>query len=227
VHDPAAVEAPLGRATDVWERFHALWRPDARCRASRGRLRAAGCFVVEDAAHALRPRCAIPTPAGGSASGAPRRGLLLVLREQDSRRARAAWRATAARRSRKPSDLSLHGMSHDAWGALPRRRELGLCDHGRRLQVQHDGSRGRLGLGSSPGPTLRSRRAAIALRYTAELDDLRSRDSREQADVGTPGPLPDPAPPRPLTINRDEFFACSRPRCRTSVHWRPLHMQPY
>src|SRR5207253_2097865 len=76
----------------------------------------------------------------------------------------------------------------------------------------------------------RSRRAAIALRYTAELDDLEEVETpREQADRRHAWHLyPIRLHPDRLTIDRDEFIRMLAARgIGTSVHWRPLHMQPY
>jgi len=76
----------------------------------------------------------------------------------------------------------------------------------------------------------RSRRAAIALRYTAELDDLEEIETpREQADRRHAWHLyPIRLHLDRLTINRDEFIRMLAARgVGTSVHWRPLHMQPY
>ena len=232
--DPAAVESALGRASDVVGAIPMHYggqMASMPCLARR--LRAAGCFVVEDAAHALPAAVCDPDTGRWVRVGALADvACFSFYANKTITTGEGGMAATAdPALAQTIRTLSLHGMSHDAWGRF---RAGGSWDYAitaAGFKYNMTDLAAALGLRQlARADRFRSRRAAIALRYTAELDDLEEVESpREQADRRHAWHLyPIRLHPDRLTIDRDEFIRMLAARgIGTSVHWRPLHMQPY
>src|SRR5205814_923017 len=127
--------------------------------------------------------------------------------------------------------LSLHGMSRDAWARF---RAGGSWDYAitaAGFKYNMTDVAAALGLRQlARADRFRSQRAAIASRYNAALADLEEVEvPRERADRQHAWHL---YPLRlcldHLATGRDEFIRTLAARgVATSVHWRPLHMQPF
>src|SRR5881396_3366557 len=231
--DPAAVESALGRASDVVGAISMHYggqMASMPCLARR--LRAAGCFVVEDAAHALPAAVCDPDTGRWVRVGALADVACFSFYANKTITTGEGGMAATANPALAQTirTLSLHGMSHDAWGRF---RAGGSWDYAitaAGFKYNMTDLAAALGLRQlARADRFRSRRAAIALRYTAELDDLEEVETpREQADRRHAWHLyPIRLHLDRLTIDRDEFIRMLGARgIGTSVHWRPLHMQP-
>jgi dTDP-4-amino-4,6-dideoxygalactose transaminase len=236
--DPAALEGTLagksGRATEIVGGIpvHYGGQMAAMPRLARA-LRAAGCFVVEDAAHAL--------PAAVHDAGTDRWVRVGELADvacfsfyaNKTITTGEGGMATTADPAleRTIRSLSLHGMSRDAWARF---RAGGSWDYAitaAGFKYNMTDLAAALGLRQlARADRFRSRRATIASRYSAALADLEEVEvPRERADRRHAWHL---YPLRlrldRLSTGRDEFIRTLAARgVGTSVHWRPLHMQPF
>ena len=127
--------------------------------------------------------------------------------------------------------LSLHGMSRDAWARF---RAGGSWDYAitaAGFKYNMTDLAAALGLRQlARADRFRSRRATIARRYSAALADLEEVEvPRERADRRHAWHLyPLRLRLARLATSRDEFIRTLAARgVGTSVHWRPLHMQPF
>jgi len=236
--DPAALEHALagksGRATEIVGGIpvHYGGQMASMPRLARA-LRAAGCFVVEDAAHAL--------PAAVHDAGTGRWVRVGALADVACFSFYANKTITTGEGGMAVTDdqhladrirmMSLHGLSHDAWARF---RAGGSWDYGitaAGFKYNMTDVAAALGLRQlTRADRFRSRRATIARRYSAGLADLEEVEvPRERADRRHAWHL---YPLRlrldRLATGRDEFIRTLAARgVGTSVHWRHLHMQPF
>jgi dTDP-4-amino-4,6-dideoxygalactose transaminase len=236
--DPEALECALARKPErVSEIVGAIPVHYGGQMASMPRLasalRAANCFVVEDAAHALP--AAVHDPATGRwvRVGTLADVACFSFYANKTITTGEGGMATTADRAREGTirSLSLHGMSRDAW---TRFRAGGTWDYALTaagFKYNMTDLAAALGLRQlARADRFRSRRATIARRYSAALADLdevevpRERPDRRHAWHLYPLRLRLDR----LATNRDDFIRTLTARgVATSVHWRPLHMQPY
>src|SRR5438093_11625101 len=232
--DPAAVESALGRASDVVGAIPMHYggqMASMPCLARR--LRAAGCFVVEDAGHALP--AAVRDPDSGQWVRVGALADVACFSFYANKTITTGEGGMAATddeaRARTIRSLSLHGMSRDAWNRFRAGGSWGSALTAAGFKYNMTDLAAALGLRQlDRADHFRSRRAAIAMRYTAELDDLDEVEvPRERADRQHAWHLyPIRLRLDRLTTGRDEFIRTLAARgVATSVHWRPLHMQPY
>jgi len=236
--DPAALESALAgksdRATEIVGGIPVHYGGQMASMPHLARaLRAAGCFVVEDAAHAL--------PAAVHDAGTGRWVRVGELADvacfsfyaNKTITTGEGGMATTADPAleRTIRSLSLHGMSRDAWARF---RAGGSWDYAitaAGFKYNMTDVAAALGLRQlARADRFRSQRAAIASRYNAALADLEEVEvPRERADRQHAWHL---YPLRlrldHLATGRDEFIRTLAARgVGTSVHWRPLHMQPF
>ncbi len=196
-------------------------------------LRAAGCFVVEDAAHALpaairdRER-GIWINVGALADVA----CFSFYANKTITTGEGGMAITASGALAKAMrSLSLHGMSRDGWSRF---RAGGSWDYAITapgFKYNMTDVAAALGLRQlGRANRFRARRAEIAARYTAAFADL------DGLEVPCPGEDRQHAwhlyvvrlRLERLRYGRDELIReLARRGVATSVHWRPLHMQPY
>src|SRR3989449_1126497 len=236
--DPAALESALDgksdRATEIVGGIPVHYGGQMASMPHLARvLRAAGCFVVEDAAHAL--------PAAVRDAGGDRWVRVGELADvacfsfyaNKTITTGEGGMATTADPAleRTIRSLSMHGMSRDAWSRF---RAGGSWDYAitaAGFKYNMTDLAAALGLRQlARADRFRLQRAAIASRYGAALADLEEVEvPRERADRRHAWHL---YPLRlrldRLATSRDEFIRTLAARgVATSVHWRPLHMQPY
>jgi len=236
--DPAALESALAgksdRATEIVGGIpvHYGGQMASMPRLAHA-LRAAGCFVVEDAAHAL-PAAAHDAATGRWVCvGALADVACFSFYANKTITTGEGGMATTADPAleRTIRSLSLHGMSRDAWARF---RAGGSWDYAitaAGFKYNMTDVAAALGLRQlARADRFRSRRATIARCYSAALADLEEVEvPRERADRRHAWHL---YPLRlrldRLATSRDEFIRTLAARgVATSVHWRPLHMQPY
>jgi perosamine synthetase len=196
-------------------------------------LRAAGCFVVEDAAHALPAAAQDPATGEWIRVGELADVACLSFYANKTITTGEGGMATTAdpARERTIRSLSLHGMSRDAW---TRFRAGGSWDYAitaAGFKYNMTDVAAALGLRQlARADRFRSQRAAIAQRYSAAFADLEEVEvPHERADRQHAWHL---YPLRlhldRLATSRDDFIRTLAERgVGTSVHWRPLHLQPY
>jgi perosamine synthetase len=126
--------------------------------------------------------------------------------------------------------MSLHGLSHDAWG----RYSGGSWDYriiapGYKYNMTDVAAA--LGVHQlARADEMRQRREAIALAYREQLADVRAVELPEAAEnrVHSWHLFPIRLCLERLSIDRNEFVGQLRSRgVGCSVHWRPLHLHPY
>jgi dTDP-4-amino-4,6-dideoxygalactose transaminase len=127
--------------------------------------------------------------------------------------------------------LSLHGMSQDGWGRF---RRAGTWDYviaAPGFKYNMTDVAAALGIEQLRRVvSLRDRRAHIAARYTAALRDVEAIETPHERDDSYHAWHLYPIRLRldHLQVRREEFIRELDSRgVATSVHWRPLHMQPY
>src|SRR2546427_4911893 len=236
--DPAALERALagqsGRATEIVGGIpvHYGGQMAAMPRLARA-VRAAGCFVVGGRAPALP--AAVHDPATGRwvRVGELADVACFSFYANKTITTGEGGMATTADPAleRTIRSLSLHGMSRDAWARF---RAGGSWDYAitaAGFKYNMTDVAAALGLRQlARADRFRSRRATIARRYSAALADLEEVEvPRERADRRHAWHL---YPLRlrldRLATSRDEFIRTLTARgVATSVHWRPLHMQPF
>ena len=236
--DPAALEDVLGRQSEGMTEIvggipvHYGGQMAAMPRLA-GALRAAGCFVVEDAAHSLP--AAVHDPATGRwvRVGALADVACFSFYANKTITTGEGGMAVTADPAleRTIRSLSMHGMSRDAWSRF---RAGGTWDYAitaAGFKYNMTDVAAALGLRQlARADAFRSRRATIARRYSAALADLEEVEvPRERPDRRHAWHLyPIRLRLDRLATNRDEFIRTLAARgVATSVHWRPLHMQPY
>ena len=236
--DPAAVESALARgskrATDIVGAIpvHYGGQMAAMPRLARV-LRAAHCFVVEDAAHALPSALRDPETGRWIGVGALADVACFSFYANKTITTGEGGMATTedGACARAIRSLGLHGMSHDGW---TRFRAGGSWDYAITapgFKYNMTDVAAALGLRQlARADRFRARRAAIATRYAAGFGDVEEVEvPRERADRRHAWHLyPIRLRLDHLTMSRGEFIHALAARgVATSVHWRPLHMQPY
>ncbi len=128
--------------------------------------------------------------------------------------------------------LSLHGLSHDAWERYSGKGSVGLSHPRARLQVQHDGHRGRHRdtparprRGDAPRPEKRSPTNTSSGWATSTRSNCH-RSTQTESTRGTcfrSGCVSR----RWRSIATASSASLGQAGVSCSVHWRPLHLHPY
>ena len=236
--DPAAVETRLARA---WNRtteivgaiavhYGGQMAPMPRLAHQ---LRAARCFVVEDAAHALPAAAYDPETDRWIGVGdlADVTGFSFYANKTITTGEGGMATTADATLAQTMRSLSLHGMSHDGWTRFGAGGSWDYAIAAPGFKYNMTDIAAALGLRQlAKVDRFRARREEVAARYTAGLGDLEEIEPpRERADRRHAWHLyPIRLRLDRLAIGRDEFGQALAARgVATSVHWRPLHMQPY
>ncbi len=193
-----------------------------------------GVPVVEDAAHAFGAAFrGTPIGAGRPAPTTPARRRFSLYATKNITSGEGGVLTGSDDLLEESRLWSLHGMSRDSWQRYGPRGSWDYEVVRPRLQVQHVRHPGRARQRAA-APLARpcsSGAPTIAARYTellADVDEIQTPTSRAARHARV-APLPDPAAPRPRwPIDRAEFIDQLRMRnIGTSVHFIPLHVQPY
>ena len=196
-------------------------------------LRAAGCFVVEDAAHALPASLRDPESGRWTKVGELADVACFSFYANKTITTGEGGMATTADKAlaNRMRTLSLHGMSQDG---CDRFRRTGTWDYviatpGFKYNMTDVAAA--LGIEQLRRVvSLRDQRAHIAARYTAALSDVDAIETPNERDDSYHAWHLYPIRLRldHLRVRREEFIReLDRRGVATSVHWRPLHMQPY
>jgi len=127
--------------------------------------------------------------------------------------------------------MSLHGLSHDAWGRYSGRGSWDYCILAPGFKYNLTDIAAALGIAQlARAEEMRLRREAVARQYSRELAGVQAivlppaGENRIHAWHLFPIRLREQA----LRISREEFIQELRARgVASSVHWRPLHLHPY